>query len=224
MTQLDRSLLRSQAADAVRDLVCSGQLAAGDRIGEAATARALGISRTPLREALILLSREGLVVASPLQGFRVAPLVEAEVRDLYPILGTIEALAVTTIPTLALDVRQRLSRINDRFRQSRTPVARIRCDSEWHEVLLESSTNATARQMAADLRRRVMRYELAYMEQQGVEAVSTEQHEQIVQAITDGDHESAARLIEAQWRDSVTPLLDWIHASSEPSPTSDPPQ
>jgi len=81
-----RRSLAEMAAEELRRLIVEGRLAPGARLGEHAFARRLGISRTPLREALKLLAREGLVVLQRHRGARVAPL------DLDELVRTVEVL------------------------------------------------------------------------------------------------------------------------------------
>src|ERR1051325_2832796 len=92
MQPMIRSRLRDDIADRIATLIVDGELA--DRLKEVELASQLGVSRTPLREALLMLEREGLVVSEVNKGFRVAALSESRVRELYPILGTLEGLAV----------------------------------------------------------------------------------------------------------------------------------
>src|SRR4029079_670380 len=86
--------VRDRVRDEVRDRIVGGRLKGGEHLEEASLAAALGVSRTPLREALFALAEEGLVISRPHRGFVVAPADRQAVRDLYPILGSLEALAV----------------------------------------------------------------------------------------------------------------------------------
>jgi GntR family transcriptional regulator, gluconate operon transcriptional repressor len=89
--------LGAQAADAIRELIVSGQLAAGDRIVEARVAERLGISRGPVRDALRLLSQEGLVRDEPRRGTFVVQLTAHDVRDIYELRIALETTAVRLI-------------------------------------------------------------------------------------------------------------------------------
>jgi DNA-binding GntR family transcriptional regulator len=72
-------------------MILSAALPPGVRVNEVALARELGISRTPLREALFGLEREGLVISHPRRGFFVSPLDVKDAREVYPLLATLEA-------------------------------------------------------------------------------------------------------------------------------------
>jgi DNA-binding GntR family transcriptional regulator len=91
---IQRLSLRDQVRDELAGWLNDGRLKPGQRLEEERLARAMGVSRTPLREALASLARDGLVDAVPHRGFRVPALSVEVVRDLYPIIGSLEALAV----------------------------------------------------------------------------------------------------------------------------------
>lgn len=77
----------------IRELILSGGLAAGERLAEAALAERLGVSRTPVRQALPLLAQEGLLVENESRGYLVRAFTEAEISDAIDVRGALEALA-----------------------------------------------------------------------------------------------------------------------------------
>src|SRR3954469_20663032 len=87
-----RTPLRSDLIEEITTRVLDGRFAAGARVNEVHLARELGVSRTPLREALIGLADRGLLVSAPGRGFLVPPFDPDEARRLYPPVGDIEAL------------------------------------------------------------------------------------------------------------------------------------
>jgi DNA-binding GntR family transcriptional regulator len=85
--------LHERAGTALRDLIVEGALAPGSRISERELCARFGISRTPLREALKVLAREGLIELLPNRGARVARLDPKDVADMFDLMGALEALA-----------------------------------------------------------------------------------------------------------------------------------
>lgn len=90
---VDRRTLPSAAADRLRELIIEGELPAGTRLNERALCERLGVSRTPLREALRSLSAEGLVQIQPNRGAQVVALSEEDIRESFEVMSGLEALS-----------------------------------------------------------------------------------------------------------------------------------
>ena len=91
--RLLRPLLHLELADRLRDMVVEGRLQAGERIADRKLCAHFGISRTPLREALLVLAAEGLIELVPRRGTRVAEVKPEQVRNLLELVGGLEAFA-----------------------------------------------------------------------------------------------------------------------------------
>jgi DNA-binding GntR family transcriptional regulator len=91
--ELSGRLLHEDATDRLRDLIVQGELASGAKLNERVLCERLGVSRTPLREALKTLASEGLVALLPNRGAIVTPLTLAKVRESFEVMGALEALA-----------------------------------------------------------------------------------------------------------------------------------
>src|SRR5205809_823198 len=90
---ISRRPLHEEAVDRLRQMIVQGQLAPGQRLNERLLCEQLGISRTPLREAIKLLASEGLVALLPNRGAQVAPLEETRLAEALAVMGALEALA-----------------------------------------------------------------------------------------------------------------------------------
>ncbi len=88
-----RTTLHEELVGRLRDMIFSGELKGGDRVPEQKLCDMLGISRTPLREALKVLGNEGLLELLPNRGARVATLSEADIDEIFPVMGALEALS-----------------------------------------------------------------------------------------------------------------------------------
>lgn len=82
------------AADALRSMILSGELRPGDRLPENSLTAQLGVSRSPLREAMSVLEQEGLIVQAPRRGAIVAPLTAHDIYEIYTLRGQLEELAI----------------------------------------------------------------------------------------------------------------------------------
>src|SRR5882672_9059803 len=93
ITPISRRQLHEEAVDRLREMIVQGQLAPGDRLNERLLCQQLGISRTPLREAIKLLASEGLVALLHNRGAQVAPLEAGRLAETLAVMGALEALA-----------------------------------------------------------------------------------------------------------------------------------
>src|SRR5689334_15037952 len=93
-TPLPRVCLNDAAYDRIRDWILDGTLAPGEALRDEALAEALGMSRTPIRDALHRLEEEGLVVTTATRRTYVSEVTIKQAREIYPILGALEAMAL----------------------------------------------------------------------------------------------------------------------------------
>jgi DNA-binding GntR family transcriptional regulator len=98
MAVIQRKPLREQVQREIRERIVDGRLPAGESLNEIRLAGELGISRTPLREAMLGLEAAGFLVSAMGRGFRVPPLAASEFRDLAAMLARLEPLAVESSP------------------------------------------------------------------------------------------------------------------------------
>lgn len=198
----------------VRDLILKGELAAGARIIESAVCEQLGVSRTPMREALFRLEQEGLVRQDAAKGFSVMPLTAREVREIYPIIWTLEVLALKLCEgNRDLD---KLRDANRRLNESATAEARHESDDEWHCALVDGCRNVRLLRQIDVLKQAAHRYELAYMRHCGKVGASVTHHTEIVEALEQNDINKAVLLLEEHWRFGMNTLLDWLDWQGEP--------
>jgi DNA-binding GntR family transcriptional regulator len=190
--------------------IVDGSFEAGGGINLAAVASELAVSATPLREALIELERDGFVQTSPGRGFFVRPYDPGEVAEIYPLIWTLEVLALRSSPLPGAALLRRLQQINQELRNAATAPARaLELDTLWHATLIEGCANATLLEILKSLKQRAQRYELAYMKE-SQHKISAEHHAGILRALRGGDVDRAAALLEENWRIGPRFLLPWL--------------
>ena len=187
--------------------IVGGELVPGVRIKESQLAKELGASRTPLREALINLEQEGFVRSELDRGFSVQPLSGREVRETYPILWTLEALALRASGTAVYSRLEDLPRINAQLSKTRNPRQRLRYDAQWHETLLSCCPNQRLNALLTSLRTTIRRYEQIYMSDSVLVTESVRQHQQIIEALQAENRERAGELLSENWRMGMELLL-----------------
>ncbi len=192
----------------LRDKIVCGELVAGCKVNEVQLAETLGVSRTPLREALRGLQAEGFIRAEHNRGFWVCELNAQEVRDLYPVVWTLENLAVADGWLLLRGSVSKLRSINVDFTKSaKNPSHAAASDDQFHHTLISCSTNRALGGMLASLKTKLRRYELVYMEDSNLISLSGEQHEEIISGIENGDLKTTQQALERNWRFGMEVLL-----------------
>jgi DNA-binding GntR family transcriptional regulator len=208
---ITRVPLREQVHRAIVGRILREELAPGARISDSVLAQELGVSRTPVREALLRLEGEGFLEVAPGRGFFVKPLSAGEVREVYPILWTLEVLALRSSGPPSPDALAELGRINAELAEAGDdPERRIDLDAAWHRTLLEGCGNQQLLGLIASLKAVIRRYEYAYMQNAGLVPVSTRAHDEIARAMERGDVDAAAPLLEDNWRFTLAELLPWL--------------
>ncbi|MGH7515343.1 MAG: GntR family transcriptional regulator [Gemmatimonadales bacterium] len=202
--------LRDAVYQRVLAQIQQGDLPAGSRVRDIALAGELGVSRTPVREALLRLVREGVLDTTLGRGFRVRPLEPGELRDVGEILGALEALALRLSPPPRESRRVRLLELDRRLEGTRGDISRcLDLEDDWHRALLEECPNRRLLELVSSLRQIPRRYLAAYMREAGRLSLSTLPHTKILAALQDGGPDSGASVFEQQWKKGVAELVTW---------------
>jgi DNA-binding GntR family transcriptional regulator len=178
-----------------------GDLPTGSRLRDATVAADLGVSRTPVREAMVRLAREGILSAEPGRGFRLTPMSSAEVREIGSILAVLEPLALEQSAEPTSEQLTRLADAVRRLEQTRGDIAAcVELDDRFHRVLLEGCPNRRLLRLVETLRGGLRRYVHHYLQRGGRVSLSTLQHTKIADALRKGDRAGARQLLERKWR------------------------
>ena len=198
--ELTRTTLRGQALDRIRSLIVSGDLAPAANVIERDLSAALGVSRTPLREALLGLEAEGLLRTEPGRGFFVQNLSEHEAGELYPLIGTLEALAVEQGRPMVSTTLQKLA---SRFRCARSPARAVEADNAWHETLIECCDRPRTAAILKQLRTAAARYEYRFFATPAAIRTSADQHDAISAALRRKRYREAGALLYQNWEQGL---------------------
>jgi DNA-binding GntR family transcriptional regulator len=212
--KLKRRNMSDDAVDVVRSMIVDGQLSAGERINEVQLAERLGLSRTPLREALGRLEGEGALTSQPHLGFFVAPLSESEYRQLYPIRALVdpEALRLAGIPS---EARLRdLAALNRTMKESADPLTAMTLDDQWHLALIDDCPNRVLIELSQTFIRRTRRYELALMRDGTNVKVSTRQHDEILRFLRDGNLRRACARLRDNMLSGTESVIEWLQSQA----------
>jgi DNA-binding GntR family transcriptional regulator len=206
---------RDRAAVEIGERIVTGRLPAGAVLDESSLAVEVGVEAPAVREALCFLQRDGFVREVDDGGFAVSALDELELRETYPVVLLLEGLAVRSTPSFPADALGRLREINaDMERDGNDAVAAAMHDYRFHEELVRHCDNERLLGTLRPLKRRLLRYELAYMAVQRNVGRSVTRHAEIIDALERGDREAAATAVEANFRDSMPVLIENLPSSS----------
>ncbi len=195
--------------------IVSAEYRPGSVLTEAALSRAMGVSRTPVREALLRLEAEGVLESTLARGFMLRALSRSEAAELYPILAALEGLAVQNAGPAVKPVLGTLRATLSELESCADPVRRWQLDAAWHRALTSAGGNRRLADLIAQLRTSLSRYELAYMQQVRSRDRADQQHREILGALEAGDARRAARLLTKHWHDGEEVIHRWL-ADSEP--------
>jgi DNA-binding GntR family transcriptional regulator len=135
-----RERFSDEVATELRELILSGRLAQGTRIDQDAVADSHGMSRLPVREALIALEQEGLVVVEPRRGVYVAELTPQDVLDQYEAYGVVAGIAAAhAAGQLNADELAALRRAHEQFVKAKGGVVQQRANEEFHRIINRAS-------------------------------------------------------------------------------------
>jgi DNA-binding GntR family transcriptional regulator len=205
--------LSDELAQSVRGMIIDGSLAAG-RVNEVHLARALGVSRTPLREALMKLVSEGAVTSIPRRGFFIAPLTAEEVEELYPIRAILDPAALRLVGVPSRERLKRLKDINRRFAAAVTAEQAVTLDDRWHFELL-ADANPVLVGFIQQAIWRTRRYEVALMKGRPNLANAVEEHEEIIAALEQGDLERACAALTSNMSSGKDAILQCLRAGGD---------
>jgi DNA-binding GntR family transcriptional regulator len=210
-----RTSLRQQVYASLLRMLLDGRWDEDSRVNDSALATELGVSRTPVREALIQLESEGLLVCDPHRGFSLPPLDAREAREIYPILWSLEQLAVYLHPGSAQELRKTLEQANGRggggqglkqdagwkpAAQHADSAAALKQDRAWHAALVGASGNERLIEMTTRVEALSRRYAAALVRDGGCAERRTREHAQIAEALAMEQPARAFALLKMHWR------------------------
>lgn len=212
----------------LRDLIVQGSLAPGSRIVETEIAARLGVSRTPVREALQRLQQEGFVMGAPgaqQSRLTVAPLTQADVHELLDITGALEGLGARHAAGLEVAERRGLVKelraMNQEFARAAraTPVDHGRlydADERLHRRIVDSGVGPRLLALHDAVKPQAERYIRMYISLlTGDTRTSVDEHDAIIDAIDEGRPHDAQTAVELNWRHAADRLSRVIEVAGE---------
>lgn len=209
--RIQRDLLSAKVANVLRQMILSGQFAANTRLVEDELASQLGTSRAPLREALSVLNREGLVVSQPGRGTYVKGFTEKSVRDLFAVRTVLEVLAAELAATRIEP--QEVDELRELLRQMDDIVTRegngdySDVDIRIHRLIWRTSGNERLVEVLESLLAPVVVFIRLNAEHYSDWTEVAHLHRELIEAIASGDRELAARTMQLHQANALEKAL-----------------
>ena len=208
---VSRTSLTARVYDEIEEAILSGELAPGENLTEMKLSAELGVSRTPIREALSQLEREGLVRSVPNKGAVVVGISRKDIQDIYSIRSAIEGLAARWA---AQNIRDdELAELRDvvelqEYYAQKGEIQQIRqLDSRFHEMIYQASRSSQLQRMLSSFHHYISRERERSFMKGGRALKSVEEHRMIYEAIASRSEDEAERLTGVHIRNAWENIL-----------------
>lgn len=206
--------LRDVVFHTLRQAILRGELKPGERLMEIQLANKLGVSRTPIREAIRKLELEGLVLMIPRRGAEVAEITEKSLRDVLEVRGALEELAVDLacerITSEDIDKLREAAKQFEEVSKSADVTALAEADVKFHDIIYFATENQRLIQLLYNLREQMYRYRVEYLKRPEVHATLFAEHEHIIECIVKRDNVAAKRAISTHVDNQMNAVTDTI--------------
>ena len=191
--------LRDVVFHTLRRAILMGELEPGERLMELQLTEKLGVSRTPIREAIRKLELEGLVVMVPRKGAAVAKITEKDLLDVLEVRCSLEELAVElACERISEEALEQLANSMEEFRTSLSGgdiTAIAEKDVEFHDVIFAATDNKRLIQIVSNLQEQMYRYRVEHLKNPATHAQIFKEHEKILNCLRERNKEAARAAI-----------------------------
>lgn len=209
-SQLNRACMRDKVYQTLLEWITEGVLRPGEKLLDKELAETLGVSRTPVREALGRLAEKALVEASANRWTRVAEISMDEAELIYPVIWTLETLAASlALPQLTADDFKRMTSANDDLAKAIADGDAVKAsesDASFHGVYIQRTGNHHLVDILDDLKIKHRRLEVFYFGGCACAQDSLAEHRAIMAAFKAKDLEKAMDRIRSNWQTSLERL------------------
>ena len=191
--------LRDVVFNTLRQAILRGEFKPGERLMEIQLANKLGVSRTPIREAIRKLELEGLVIMIPRKGAEVADITEKSLRDVLEVRKALEELAVQlACEKITQEELEELEKAGENFKKvlkrSKDITEVAEADVRFHDVIYMATDNQKLILLLNNLREQMYRYRVEYLKEGETRDLLVKEHEELTRAIKERDVERAKQL------------------------------
>lgn len=206
--------LRDVVFNTLRQAILRGELQPGERLLEIHLADKLGVSRTPIREAIRKLELEGLVLMIPRKGAVVAEITEKSLRDVLEVRRALEELAMKLACEKILDeeieeLKVAAKEFEDALKTGDVTVY-AEADVKFHDIIYRTTDNQRLIQLLYNLREQMYRYRVEYLKRDDSHDTLLAEHQYIIETLEKRNADEAIKAICAHIDNQVTAVADTI--------------
>lgn len=209
--KITRLSMRNNAYKIIKEAIITGELEPGRKIKDAELSDQLGISRTPVREAMLRLEDEEFIISKPNSYTMVAPINITEVKEIYSIIIALEILALQdAISTTNTNQIKKLEIINKKYSEAIKAGNAKKClkyDIEFHHSLVDLSSNKELKKILKKLKDKVRRIESFYFHKSSPKQKSLNEHNIIIEGIKNKNLLEASNMLRENWMNSLNSIL-----------------
>jgi DNA-binding GntR family transcriptional regulator len=203
--------LREMVFESLREAIILGRLKPGERLMEIQLAEEMGVSRTPVREAIRKLELEGFVVMVPRKGAYVAGVSIKDIADVFEVRSALEGLAAgLASERITEEEMEELEKAILQISGEEDILTVVKGDSLFHEIIYKASRNQRLTQIITHLQEQINRFRLTSLSVPGRLKIAVGEHKKIVEAITSRNVDLANRLASEHMENAEQNLLNAI--------------
>ena len=212
--------LRDVVFNTLRQAILKGELKPGERLMEIQLANKLGVSRTPVREAIRKLELEGLVLMIPRKGAEVTEITRQDMEDVLEVRTALEELAVKDACDHITDAQlSELKKASNEFKKAllegKDLVTCADADMHFHDVILSATNNRRLIQMLNNLSEQMYRYRMEYLKDERTHKTLIEEHDAIRRALKKHDKVKAGAAIRVHIDNQKRSILESLTEKEE---------
>lgn len=207
--------LRDVVFNTLRQAILRGEMEPGERLMEIQLAQKLGVSRTPIREAIRKLELEGLVIMIPRKGAEVAHITEKDMKDVLEVRCTLEELAMTlackNVTPSQLEELRRANKVFEAAVVSKDVVKIVDADVSFHDVIYAMTNNARLIQIINKLREQMYRYRLEYVKDARTHSILISEHNDIINNLEKKEVEKSKAVMRQHIQNQERGIVRLLH-------------
>ena len=215
--KLKKATYHVQTADMLRDMIMTGKLKEGDKVNEGKLCETMGISKTPMREALRVLSVEGLIRLVPNRGAFVTKPEFEEIVEMFDVMGLLEGFCAREAcekmtPKNFVRLEKLHAKLEGNF-QRHDQEEYIRINNQYHSLVQEIAGNRTLNQIVDGLRKKILLYRFQSLNLPARFASSIREHRDLLEAFRQRDHSRAEALMREHLQNQTLALETLVEQS-----------